>query len=106
MVLISEAAKNIGAEWEGEDAEFTSVSIDSRSVEPGDLFVALVGEKFNGHDYVSEVFGKGACAALVSEAVAPEGSLLKVDDTRSGLGKLAASWPRTCGRGGIVDGEV
>jgi len=92
MVLISEAAKNIGAEWEGEDAAFASVSIDSRSVQPGDLFVALVGEKFNGHDYVNEVFGKGACAALVSEAVAPEGSLLKVDDTRSGLGKLAASW--------------
>jgi UDP-N-acetylmuramoyl-tripeptide--D-alanyl-D-alanine ligase len=100
MVLISEAAKNIGAEWEGEDAEFASVSVDSRSVKPGDLFVALVGAKFNGHDYVNEVFSKGACAALVSEAVASEGPLLKVDDTRSGLGKLAASWkqqyePRT-----------
>ena len=43
-----------------------SVSIDTRSLQPGALFVALAGEKMNGHDYVQAAFDKGAVAALVS----------------------------------------
>ncbi len=46
--------------------EFTRVSTDSRSVEPGDLFLALQGENFDGHRFVTEAFRKGARAALIS----------------------------------------
>ena len=45
------------------------VSTDSRSVRPGDLFVALRGERFDGHDYVSQALAAGACAAVVEEGI-------------------------------------
>ncbi|HEY5529148.1 MAG TPA: Mur ligase domain-containing protein, partial [Thermoleophilia bacterium] len=44
------------------------VSIDSRSVQVGDLFIALAGERFDGHDYVVQALAAGACGALVEES--------------------------------------
>lgn len=72
-----------------QDATFTSVSIDSRSLEAGALFVALSGAQFDGHDYVAEVAQKGAQAALV-ERFAPSVAIpqLKVANTRLALGQL------------------
>ncbi|WP_407312144.1 UDP-N-acetylmuramoyl-tripeptide--D-alanyl-D-alanine ligase [Pseudomonas sp. nanlin1] len=75
----------------GEDVRFTGVSIDSRAITPGQLFVALAGPRFDGHDYLAEVAGKGAVAALVEREVAgvdlPQ---LVVADTRLALGQLGA----------------
>ena len=68
------------------------VSIDSRSVAPGDLFVALKGPNFDGHDYVAGAFDKGASVAMVThrpENVAPTADLIIVDDTMEGLSALA-----------------
>ncbi len=65
----------------------TGIQTDSRKVKPGDLFVAIKGEKFDGHDFVKEAFENGAVAAMVSTPI-EELSLL-VDDTLVGLGKLA-----------------
>ena len=66
------------------------VVIDSRSVQPGDLFVAIKGEHFDGHDYVKDALAKGAVAALVSRV--PDGvalsSLLIVEDALKGLEDL------------------
>jgi len=62
----------------------TGVSIDSRSVEPGDLFVALQGPNFDGHDYVAAALEAGAAAALVShvpKGVPATAPLLAVEDT-------------------------
>lgn len=75
----------------GEDTLFSGVSIDSRSVQPGQLFVALVGNRFDGHDYLAEVAARGAAAALVSQPLA-HGALpqLVVADTRMALGQLGA----------------
>lgn len=76
--------------------EVTGVSTDSRIVHSGDLFVALKGERFDGHDFVAEAFSAGAVAALVSRegAELPAGkSLIFVDDTLIAYGRLA-TWHR------------
>ena len=49
----------------GDDCHFSGVSIDSRSLVPGQLFVALTGPNFDGHDYLQQVAAKGAVGALV-----------------------------------------
>jgi UDP-N-acetylmuramoyl-tripeptide--D-alanyl-D-alanine ligase len=72
---------------------FTSVSIDSRTLEPGALFVAVLGPRFDGHDFLPEAAAKGAAAALVHrDAPAPPGlPLVRVPDTTRGLRDLARS---------------
>lgn len=75
-------------------AGFGSVSIDSREVEPGALFVAIKGERFDGHDFVSAALAAGAAAALVSEsraAALPQRELIIVPDALGGLRDLAAA---------------
>ena len=92
---MSEAGAMIGVPHQGADAEFTSVGSDSRAVTPGMLFVALKGERFDGHDYVPEVLASGAVGALVGNAYAranPGLPLIAVSDTRLALGQLAAAW--------------
>jgi UDP-N-acetylmuramoyl-tripeptide--D-alanyl-D-alanine ligase len=71
--------------------EYASVSTDSRSVGEGTLFVALVGESFDGHDFVVDALAKGASGAVVSRPVetSPSAPLYPVDDTLVALGSLA-----------------
>ena len=95
MMRLSEAGASIGVAHQGTDAEFNAVGTDSRAVTPGMLFVALKGERFDGHDYVREVLAKGAVGAMVEQAFAvanPGLPLLAVYDTRLALGQLAAAW--------------
>ena len=72
----------------------TGVSIDSRSVREGDLFVALEGEHRDGHEYVAEAFRRGAAAALIHRDIQNLGGfrdrpVIRVRDTRAALGDLA-----------------
>jgi UDP-N-acetylmuramoyl-tripeptide--D-alanyl-D-alanine ligase len=71
--------------------EIAGVSIDSRTVGRGELFVAVRGPRFDGHDFVAEAAQRGAAAALVHRDVdAPPGlAVLRVDDTTRALGALA-----------------
>jgi len=77
---------------------FSGVSIDSRTVKPGDCFFAIKGEKFDGHDYVPATFAKGAVCAVISRAVGGEAladkCLLKVSDTVKALGDFAREYRR------------
>jgi UDP-N-acetylmuramoyl-tripeptide--D-alanyl-D-alanine ligase len=75
----------------GEDARFNGVSIDSRAINPGQLFVALTGPRFDGHDYLDQVAAKGAVGALVEREI-PGSALpqLIVGDTRKALAQLGA----------------
>ena len=78
--------------------QVTGVSTDSRTVKPGDCFFAIPGEQFDGHNYVAEVFGKGAACAVVCRAVNGEpipGPILKVHNTIQALGELAGHYRRT-----------
>jgi UDP-N-acetylmuramoyl-tripeptide--D-alanyl-D-alanine ligase len=63
------------------------VSIDTRTLRPGDLFVALKDAR-DGHDFVAEAFAKGAAGAMVSRHVSAAGPLLRVDDTLAALTRL------------------
>ncbi len=92
MMRLSEAAAALGATLVGADAEFTSVSTDTRTLRPGALFVALRGERFDGHEFVAQALAAGAAAAMVDEKFQGPGTLLRVPDTRLGLGRLAAHW--------------
>ena len=71
----------------------TRVHTDSRSLLPGDLFVALKGERFDANDFVADALAQGAAAALVHPSKLPAGaSGIEVADTRLALGQLAAGW--------------
>lgn len=81
-----------GGNLKGENFTATTVSTDTRSLKPGELFVALKGENFNGHRYLRVAKEAGAVAALVSEvpADAPENfPLIVVEDTLVSLQKMA-----------------
>jgi len=69
------------------------VRTDSRSVQPGDLFVALQGERFDAHDFLPQVAQAGATAALAQHGLdAAHLAGLEVADTRLALGQLAQGW--------------
>jgi UDP-N-acetylmuramoyl-tripeptide--D-alanyl-D-alanine ligase len=65
------------------------VSIDTRTLEPGDLFVALLGEGRDGHGFAADALAKGAAGAMVHQDV-PAGPVLRVDDTLGALHRLGA----------------
>jgi UDP-N-acetylmuramoyl-tripeptide--D-alanyl-D-alanine ligase len=100
MMRLSEAARAIRGELRGEDREFEAVGTDTRALTRRTLFVALKGDRYDGHDFIARAADSGAAAAMVQD----QGSrikdqvsserlpLLVVDDTRLGLGKLAAHW--------------
>lgn len=89
-MTLSELQTPLAAQLLGVDQAFTGVSTDSRTVRAGDLFVALRGEHFDGHDYVSQVQGDGAVAALVTKPVGSSLPQLQVADTQQALGRLGA----------------
>jgi UDP-N-acetylmuramoyl-tripeptide--D-alanyl-D-alanine ligase len=87
----SELVGPLNARVAGQDVAFDAVSIDSRSVTTGQLFIALTGPNFDGHDYLDQVAAKGAVGALVEREVV--GSVLPqlvVADTRQALAQLGA----------------
>jgi UDP-N-acetylmuramoyl-tripeptide--D-alanyl-D-alanine ligase len=72
------------------DFECSGVSIDTRTLKPGDLFIALKGDALDGHDYVEAAFRAGAAAALVKKEFIPQSDapLVRVDDTMTALEAL------------------
>ncbi len=95
-MLLSQAAQELGARLIGEDVRFAAVSSDSRKIQPGDLFVALRGEHFDGYEFVAQAAQSGAVAVMVNadsyRGEPPSCPLLLVEDTRLALGQLAAHW--------------
>lgn len=100
MMQLSKAAEVLNATLIGRDAEFSGVSTDSRNLVPGELFVALRGERFDAYDFVATALQNGASAALVNaenyaahpECVPADTAVLVVPDSRLALGQLAAFW--------------
>ncbi|MGC2621094.1 MAG: UDP-N-acetylmuramoyl-tripeptide--D-alanyl-D-alanine ligase [Acidobacteriaceae bacterium] len=86
---------------EGHDGVAASgYSIDSRTVAPGDLFFAIRGERFDGHDFVAAAFERGAIAAVVARGrvAGLPGRLIVVDDPLAALQRLAAAVRRQWGK--------
>jgi UDP-N-acetylmuramoyl-tripeptide--D-alanyl-D-alanine ligase len=79
------------------DQQASGVSTDTRTLQKGDLFIALNGPNFNGHRFIPQAFEKGAAAALVSEEMKAEDlpagkCIIRVENTITALGDLAALW--------------
>lgn len=79
------------------DFDFTGVTTDSRSVKPGELFVALKGENFDGHDYCAKAIELGAAGVVVSRDVElPAGvAVFKVQDTLAAYQQIARAYRRS-----------
>jgi UDP-N-acetylmuramoyl-tripeptide--D-alanyl-D-alanine ligase len=94
MMRLGEAAAALGGRASGGDALFTGVSTDSRSLREGDLFVALRGERFDGHGFLKAAAAAKAAAAMVDSGYRGEYPLpaLVVNDTKRSLGDLARYW--------------
>ena len=93
MMRLSEAAAMLEVPFAGADAEVLRVSTDSRAIQPGDLFIALRGERFDGGAFAAQALQQGAAGVVLDRAQAPEiAAAIRVDDTRLALGKLAAAW--------------
>lgn len=97
MMTLAQAAAMLKAHFSGADVDFAAVSTDSRSIAAGDLFIALRGERFDGHQFIAEVKAAGAVGAIVAADVADDLKahglpLIAVADTRLALGELAAGW--------------
>ncbi len=91
---LSAAARVLDARQVGEDVQFQGVSTDTRTLAAGNLFVALRGPHFDGHQYLEQARARGAAAAAVSQTQAIDLPQLQVEDTRLALGALAAHWRR------------
>ncbi|KAF0191592.1 MAG: UDP-N-acetylmuramoyl-tripeptide--D-alanyl-D-alanine ligase [Gammaproteobacteria bacterium] len=81
-----------GGELRGGDVALHGVSIDTRTLRHGDLFVALRGPQFDGHDFIDQAQQQGAAGAMVSQASQTAMPLVRVADTRAGLGDWARAW--------------
>ena len=94
MMSLAEAAQLAEGRTSGGNPAFSGVSTATRSLRPGDLFVALRGERFDGHAFLAQARKAGARAAMVDRAYGGEYPLpvLVVADTRLALGALARGW--------------
>jgi UDP-N-acetylmuramoyl-tripeptide--D-alanyl-D-alanine ligase len=114
MLTLADVVEGLkGARPQGLDQIVSMTVIDSRQVRPGALFVALKGERTDGHDYVADAFSRGAVAAIVERDVIPSAStldltdaaralpatwtlpvVLKVSDSLQAIQRVAAFWRR------------
>lgn len=98
QLSLNEIVKALGGEntEDGENIVVSGISTDSRKIQEGDLFVPLIGENFDGHDYMDNAFKKGAVAALSQKRKhsIPGRSIIQVGDTLKALQNLAG-WYRS-----------
>ncbi|MCL6415915.1 UDP-N-acetylmuramoyl-tripeptide--D-alanyl-D-alanine ligase [Aestuariirhabdus sp. Z084] len=98
---LSQLVAPLKGKMPGGDCSFSSVSIDTRTLQPGALFVAIEGPSFDGHEFLAEARKAGAVAAIVSRAVDTELPQLQVEDTRIALG-LIGQWVRQQFEGAVI----
>lgn len=92
QMTLAQAAQILGLNPPISDKEFKGISIDTRTLQPENLFIAIPGERVDGHDYIEEALKKGAAAAIVSRRVDAAIPQLLTEDTTLALGKLGTSW--------------
>lgn len=80
----------LDVDFEGENVTFKSISTDTRTLQPGALFVALKGDNFDGHDYIDAAVRAGASGVLVSKPVVTNVPIIHVADTLWAYGQIAA----------------
>ncbi len=91
---MSEFAEICDGSLVGEDCIFTGVSTDTRSLKANDLFIALQGPSFDGHEFIEQAQRLGASGFVISQDGCEHVPHVRVEDTRKALGAFAASWRR------------
>ena len=81
MFQLKTLADQISAQYVGQEVSATSVSIDTRTLRPGALFVAIEGPSFDGHDFISQAISQGAAAVMVKSRLNLDVPQLIVDDS-------------------------
>ena len=96
MLNLQEILAATGGSCENsQDVEFCGVNTDSRSIKAGELFVALSGENFDGHNYCAKALELGAAGVVISHDVAglpQNAAIIKVDDTLKAYQLIAKAW--------------
>lgn len=92
IASLTQAADCMNGVLHGDDRPFEGISTDTRTIQNGELFFALQGPNFNGHDYVGKAKAAGAAGAVVSEIVSDDAAQIMVDDARLALGRFSAAW--------------
>jgi UDP-N-acetylmuramoyl-tripeptide--D-alanyl-D-alanine ligase len=94
-MMLSDCAEAVQGILVGEDATITSISIDTRAIKPGQLYIAIKGHNFDGNEFVDHAEKAGATAAVVHKGVKSTLPHIIVDDTRLALAELAGAWRRS-----------
>jgi UDP-N-acetylmuramoyl-tripeptide--D-alanyl-D-alanine ligase len=101
-LTLAEIAQAVSGQLIGTDLSITGVSIDTRKLMAGDLYIAIIGAQFDGHDFIEQAKDSGALAVLTTCHVATPLAQIIVADTRLALAKLAGLVrdkvnPKVCG---------
>ncbi len=86
----SQISTYLDADFTGADVAVSNINTDSRTVRPGELFLALIGENFDGHEFIDQAIANGAAAVLVSKPVSVKVPVIMVEDTLWAYGQIAA----------------
>jgi UDP-N-acetylmuramoyl-tripeptide--D-alanyl-D-alanine ligase len=99
-MMLSACAEAVQGKLIGADVTIDSVSIDTRAIKPGQLYIAIKGHNFDGNEFIAQAEQAGALAAIVHKGVKSTLSYIVVDDTRLALAELAGAWRRALAAGG------
>lgn len=91
-MMLSDCAECVHGQLVGNDIEVSSVSIDTRAIKPGQLYIAIKGQHYDGNEFVDKAEQAGASAAIVHKGVTATMPHIVVDDTRRALAELAGAW--------------
>ncbi|MBB72729.1 MAG: UDP-N-acetylmuramoyl-tripeptide--D-alanyl-D-alanine ligase [Legionellales bacterium] len=89
MIYLSKLAQQLQGKHQGVDVKVQRASIDTRTLDAGDIFFAITGPNFNGHEFIQAAKDNGAVAAVVSEPVETDLPTITVSDVRKALGQYA-----------------
>lgn len=92
QMTLAQIANLLGLTTAVSKVECHGISIDTRTLQPGNLFIAIAGARMDGHHFIDEAKAKGAAAVLVTHPVNTSLPQLQVTDTTTALGLLGAAW--------------
>ena len=98
-MLLSACAEVVNGKLIGSDVAVNSVSIDTRVIKPGQLYIAVKGQNFDGNEFVDQAQEAGAVAAIVHAGVETSLPHIVVDDTRLALAQIAGAWRNKLSQG-------
>lgn len=93
-MMLSDIAKSVQGELFGDDIIIETVSLDTRTLKPGELYIAIEGKNFDGNQFIAAAIQKGAAAAILRKGITATIPYIAVDDTHLALAELAGAWRR------------